>query len=144
MYEYIEEYQMVSNSRKNMYTQPRSLGRPDSPYQDMKSVGVASSTSATHLEAILQGMPSPGTNYIAVGPKEKPTATNNGMHVTPGGSVVYQSRTSDGSIGEGDYTVMNSAGTPAQLELTRFSITVPENALPYEGQPNGEYKFTEC
>ena len=145
-YEYIEDYQMIPSSRKNQYTQPRPLPRPDSPYQDMKSVG-AGTTSTSRLDTILHSMPSPRTNYTTVAPQNKPNPMPNNdiMHVTPGGSVVFQSRASEDSIGEGDYTTMNSLGTPAhQNEIAQLSNTVPENALPYNGQSNGQYKFTEC
>ena len=141
-YEYIEEYQMVPASHnKNQYTQPHPLPRPDSPYQDMKSVGAGPPASASRLETLLQNMPSPRTNYTTVTTPGKPN--NDVMHVTPGGSVVFQSRASDDSLGEGEYTTMNSVGTPAhQLEIARHPTTVPDNALPYNGQLNGQYNFS--
>lgn len=136
-----------ASHKKNQYTQPYPHQRPDSPYQDMKSVGAGPPATSSRLEALLQTMPSQSTNYTIVPPPSKPNfvPNNDVMHVTPGGSVVFQSRASEDSLGEGDYTTMNAVGTPAhQLEIARHPTTVPNNALPYNGQLNGQYKFSEC
>jgi len=133
-YDYIEDYQTVSctSARKNQYLthsvplhplqQPT---RPESPYQAMNSVkpGCPSALKSLPLNS-------------DVSDSGDPQALNKDMHVTPGGSVVYRSRVSGSSTGEGDYTAMQSP--------TRSSVILPENALPYNGQPSGEYRFTEC
>lgn len=140
-YEYIEDYQEITSGR-NQYTQSIPLNhppvfypRPESPYQDMKSADPGASPSCIkkfHLpqetklpQNTLVDSPQNGTNPIQ--------SPNNDMHVTPGGSVVYRSR---GSVGEEDYTDMSSSQqTPCQPT---------ENTLPYNDQPNGGYRFTEC
>lgn len=137
-YEYIKEI----TSGRNQYTQSIPLNqqpilypRPESPYQDMKSANPGASPSRLKKLRLPQetkppqntfvGSPQNGTNPIQ--------SPNNDMHVTPGGSVVYRSR---GSVGEEDYTDMSSSQqVPCQST---------ESTLPYNGQPNGEYRFTEC
>ena len=74
--------------------------------------------------------------------------------MTEGGSVVFCTRGSAGSVStEGDYTAMDSAGTPtAQQELTIFantSTTLPEKIVPQSGvtmngMDGGGYKSSHC
>lgn len=146
-YEYIDDYQTVpQSSRKNQY-QPhyslRPLPRPDSPYQDMQATG-----SGAPVKAIVNGSsPSMRANHFT-----DSTPNNDIMHVTPGGSVVYRSRGVGSGGGspsaEGEYTAMSSVGAivanEKEIMAARQSVTLPENALPYNGQPNGEYRSTEC
>lgn len=143
-YDYIEDYHVVPSARKNQYLasanpipmhqqQPRS----ESPYQDMNSAKAGPSTSQTKT---LGNSSSLDIQQGPNGNASLPQYPNNDMHVTPGGSVVYRSRGSANSSTDGDYAAMQS---PRQRDLARCSVTLPENALPYNGQPNGEYKFTE-
>ena len=141
-YEYIEDYHVVPSPRKNNYfaSHPIPLSqlqqpRSESPYQDMSSAKAAPSPSHTKTFELLHGadQPSPAA----------PEVPNNDMLVTPGGSVVYRSRGSANSSTEDDYAVMQSPGQQRD-QLARCSVTLPENALSYNGQPDGKYTFTEC
>lgn len=138
-YEYIEEYHVVPSARKNNYfsshpvplsQQQQHQSRSESPYQDMSSAKAGPSLPHTKTHDAEQ----PSCNAAFPVP-------NNDMLVTPGGSVVYRSRGSASSSTEGDDSGMQS---PRSRDLARCSVTLPENALPYNGQPNGEYVFSEC
>lgn len=157
-YEYIDDYQTVP-SRKNQYVMPhlhqQREARPESPYQDMQSVDP---TSSKNFHACNLTYTAPPTSMGHYNHAPDPTP-NNDMHVTPGGSVVYRSRGSARSTeppavesgagpGEGEYTAMSSVGAVAanhkEIMAGPLSVTVPENAPPYNGQLNGEYRYTEC
>ena len=161
-YEYIDDYHTVPpGSRKNQYLPHgyalRPLPRPDSPYQSMQAAETEASSSAAKT-MINYHTHAPRSNNTTV-PQTSEPVPNNDMHVTPGGSVVYTSRGSASSMGagsagagspsgEGEYTAMSSVGAVVanqkETMAARQSVTLPENALPYNGQPNGEYRFTEC
>lgn len=150
-YDYIEDYHVVPSARKNQYLMtahpiPPQQPRSESPYQDMNSAKLGPAPPQPKTSGSLQNPQLPLQSNSSFGLQTSSNGNttsqhpNNDMHVTPGGSVVYRSRGSASSSGEGDYTTMQS---PKQQELARHSVTLPENALPYNGQSNGEYKFTE-
>lgn len=163
-YDYVDDYHVVPSARKNQYLTnthssslppPRpelpSQPRPESPYQDMNSAKADPSLlqpktfGLVHNPQPLAASSSP--QHPASG--DTPQLPHNDMAVTAGGSVVYRSRTPGGSMVyctagsmtiEPEYTAMRSPGR----NTPRSSITLPENVLPYNGQPSGEYIFTEC
>lgn len=142
-YDYIDDYNTIPSTHKNNYLFPGNIPlhqqpRPESPYQDMKAADTSTHYTSAPQVSLNSKIPTP-------------VPPNNNMHVTPGGSVVYRSRGSGSSVGEGDYSSMNSIGTPARqqelpLELLQHSVTLPENAVAHNSQPisSGDNKFSEC
>lgn len=122
IYQYIDDYETIASASKNQYLTHSSPGnqrpRPESPYQDMNAAKLEPPTGQS------RSLPPP-TQFSFTSNGQLP---NNDVYVTPGGSVVFRPQQGPAcQAGEEDYTAMRSLDLPA---------TVPENAMPYNTQPN--------